>query len=150
MAAPTFLDHLVTLLLGLGMPAAAVLGARRGGKAQVQGDASTRIATLWANGVFLLALGGVVLFTWHHSGRSFADLGLTGSGRSFAPAGLGLGLAVLVLYSLDVWWKTRNEAAREQTRSRWERDTPFMPRDSGATRNPMASWTVMGQHPAAA
>lgn len=119
-------DHALGLLLGLGLPLAAVLSQRSGAREPRLGPRE-RVATWWANSVLLWGLGGLVLVAWLASGRGWAELGLRAPATERLAGALLLSALVVLAYVLDAWWKLGSPARLERTRARWRERLALLP-----------------------
>ena len=130
MSDPTLWDHLLALLVGVLFPAQALLATAPEDEQEPEAWSSReKIAMYWLNSAVLWVLAGLILLSWSASGRGLAALGFRSASalQSRADASWVL-IALALLYVLDVAWKTASVERRRETRRRWRRDTPFMPR----------------------
>ena len=128
MIEPTLFDHAIAVLFGVAAPLYAAFRSQP--KIQKEEFTSAdRVSMFWANGTLLFLLAGIVLWVWWHADRSWVDLGVGRPDASdFAISGAIL-LPYFVWYVYDVRRKLATPEARAESRIRWDRDTPFMPRD---------------------
>ncbi len=136
MTSPTLWHHLLALAIGVVLPAYGALQHRR-----LRGDGRAlepwqKIATYWANSLFLLVLAALALLVWRRSG-TLATLGLTAPPARLG-TGLLLGAVVLAAYAADAWWQLSSPARLAATRARWRRHTPFMPATAREVRHGLA------------
>jgi membrane protease YdiL (CAAX protease family) len=136
MTSPTPWQHLLALAIGVALPAYGVLQHRR-----LRGDGRVleprqKIATYWANTIFLLLLAVLAVLAWRRTG-TLATLGLTAPPRRLG-VGLLLAAVVLVGYAADVWWQLATPARLAATRAHWQRHAPFMPATAREVRHGLA------------
>jgi membrane protease YdiL (CAAX protease family) len=123
---PTLADHALALLLGVVVPLAGVLRHQPAMKAATY-DRAARAAVAWNGALSLAILGLATLGAWWYREGSLAGLGL-GPPRAHVGPALALSLAFVTAYALLTWWHLR-PARLAESLARWERDTPFMPRE---------------------
>lgn len=136
MTAPTLWHHLLALAIGVVLP---VYGALQHRRLRNDGQALApwqKIATYWANSLFLLALAALALLVWRRTG-TLASLGLTAAPGQLGP-GLVLAALVVAAYAADAWWQLASPARLAATRARWRRHTPFMPATAREVRHGLA------------
>lgn len=135
MEAPTIPEHLLAALVGLALPLAGLIQHLRArGSEPERFEPREKIAMYWANGLFLLALGGAAAAAWWRAGRSWAELGLAAPAERVA-LGAGLGLLAVAAHALDSWWKLSSPERLAETRARWRRDSPFLPATAREVRH---------------
>ena len=126
MSEPGLLDHILAAL-GLGPPLFGALSTRKAMQETVY-DRETRISCFWANGAILYAIGGLVFLGWWLADRG--SPGLTQDPQNLAIANT-LIAAYVAYYAYDVWRSIHSREARDASRIRMEKTTPFMPRSWG-------------------
>lgn len=130
MTSPTIYDHLLAAVLGLILPVAGAMQRRQALRDADESappflDPGQKIALYWVNSAVLAFLGAGGLLAWRSAGRTWQDLGLT-----LPPERFGWGLLLALLFLLLFAFDTCRQLAPERlpaTRTRWRRDTPFMP-----------------------
>ncbi len=129
MSQPTWIDHLLVVLLGVVVPVVGVFQQQPAMKRQTF-DRAERVATVWNMALSLAIMGAAVCAAWWFREGSFEGLGL---GPPERVDGTALGIAVLFLavWSAHLWLRLASPEQRARTRLRWDRDTPFMPRTPG-------------------
>ena len=127
MESPQLVDHVIAALFGLLLPLAA-FARGRSALDPADFDASQRVRFAWSTSVSLWLMAGGVALAWTRGDRTLAELGL----GPLAPPGTALAALLvgvaLALYALDCALRLGSAERRAETRRRWLRDTPFMPR----------------------
>lgn len=134
MTTVTFWHHALALAIGLILPAYAARQQARADRSPF--EPWQKIATYWANGLFLVALAGVAVLVWS-AGGTLRSLGLTAPPEPLGP-GLVLGAAALAGYALDAWWQLSAPHRAAATRAHWRRRTPFLPATAREVRHALA------------
>jgi membrane protease YdiL (CAAX protease family) len=122
---PSLAEHLLAVLLGIVVPAFAVLR----GQPRMKGttfDTDLKFGMYVGNSLFLWAMAIVVGVVWKLAGRPLADLGLRWGDTStvWVPV-LIVGFALW--YGLDTWHEVRSPDRLRRATERWRTHTPFMP-----------------------
>lgn len=136
MTSPTLWHHLLALAVGVVLPAYGALRHRRLRRDGVGLESWQKIATYWANTMFLLVLAALALLVWRRTG-TLVTLGLTAPPARLG-AGVGLAAVVLVGYAADTWWQLATPTRRAATRAHWRRHTPFLPATAREVRHGLA------------
>ncbi len=125
----TVYDHALAILAGLVLPLGLALVNRKSRRQAepLRFDSAQKIALYWSNSLILWILAVATGLVWWLGGRTLHDLGLLAPPR---PVGLGLTLGVIFLavYANDTWLQLATPRRLAETRARWRRNTPFMPR----------------------
>ena len=127
MSQPTLADHALVVLVGIVVPLLGVLHQQPAMKAATY-DRAARAAVAWNGALSLAILGCAALGAWWYREGSLAGLGL-GPPRAHVGLALALSLALAAAYALHTWWHLASPARLAESLARWERDTPFMPRE---------------------
>ena len=126
MTEPGWLDHVLALLVGVLLPLSAMLQAR-GESAPVPLDTRDKIRLYLGNGITMWLLAGITAWIWLGAGRSLSDLGFRAVHPELVALVWTLCGGYLLLYVGDATFQLATPERRARTRSRWRRDTPFMP-----------------------
>jgi membrane protease YdiL (CAAX protease family) len=126
MSQPTLADHVLVVLLGVAVPLFGVLHQQPAMKAATY-DRAARAAFAWNGALSLAILGALVLGAWWYREGSLAGLGL-GPPRAHIGLALAITLVFVGVYAASTWWRLAPKRLAA-SRARWERDTPFMPRE---------------------
>lgn len=136
MGTVTIWHHVLALAIGLILPAYAARQHVRARADRSPFEPWQKIATYWANGLFIVALAGIAVLVWG-STATLRTLGLTAPPD---PLGLGLllGAAALAAYAFDAWWQLSAPHRAAATRAHWRRHTPFLPATPREVRHALA------------
>ncbi len=127
-------DHLLFFLFGVAFPWQAIFRTQPAMSKVSHWDTSMRRSLYISNSISLWVMALAVLFVWLLLGRPWAALGLRWPETESWDLGW-IGSAIFSLaYGLDVWWETRNPSALAETRIRWRKFTPFMPKNKEEVR----------------
>lgn len=119
--------HLLFLLLGVLLPGVLFYSARgRSTAGPRHWPPELKIRMYYANGLLLLSLAVAVLVVWYLGGRPFTELGLGWGRHPYDPVAVGILLAFLLLYAVDLYAEAGSPARQRETYRRF-RQLGFLP-----------------------
>ncbi|THH41995.1 CPBP family intramembrane glutamic endopeptidase [Neolewinella litorea] len=123
----SFALDLLFLLLGVLLPGVLFFTARRRSDGQARSwPADLKVRMYYANGMLLLSLAVAVLVVWHFAGRPLTELGLGWGAHPYDPVAVGILLAFLLLYGLDLYAEAGSAERQRETHLRF-RELGFLP-----------------------
>ncbi|NJB84803.1 membrane protease YdiL (CAAX protease family) [Lewinella marina] len=118
---------LLFLLLGLLLPGILFFTTRQRTAGRPHSwPPELKVRMYYANGVLLLSMACAVLILWFLAGRPFTELGLGWGQHPYDPVAVGILLAFLALYGLDLYAEAGNPARQRETHRRF-RELGFLP-----------------------
>lgn len=121
---PTYIDHILVLLLGLALPfLSGIRGSEKLGN--IYFDERTRRRFFISNSLVLWFMAAVVVGIWYWNKRPFELMG-------FRPPEPGLTATILsavlvILYVADVAYSMLSPHELAKTQEQWESSVPFLP-----------------------
>ena len=121
---PTFLDHILVLLLGLVLPFfSGIRGSEQLGKMYF--DERIRRRFFISNSLVLWFLAAAVVGLWLWNGRPLSLMGfniITGSTATWAVT-----IAMVIFYIADITYSIVSPEELKKTHDQWEATVPFLP-----------------------
>lgn len=122
---PSFADHVIMVIMGIILPAFAVMQGKTEME-EMEFDTQSKVDMYFGNGLTMWIITLILAFVWFFSGRPLYEIGFEFpqfNGNLWAI----LTLIFIVLYAIDAWSEMRNDAARQATKERLQEDVPFLP-----------------------
>jgi membrane protease YdiL (CAAX protease family) len=121
---PSFIDHILVLLLGLILPF--LSGLRGIGQLQeIRFDEHTRKRFYISNGLVLWVMAAVVVGIWLWNERPLAGMGFRPAEGN--PATYALTTAMVLLYLADILLSVHSPKYRQESTEPWDTNLPFLP-----------------------
>lgn len=121
---PTYIDHILVLLLGLALPfLSGIRGSEKLG--HIYFDERIRRRFYISNSLVLWIMAAVVVAIWYWNKRPFELMGFRAPEPGFTAAILA-GVLV-VLYASDVMYSMLSPNELAKTQEQWETSVPFLP-----------------------
>ncbi len=128
---PGIFDHIVFLLLAIGLPAVSLSRGKQS-LADIHWDTPTKLSLYYSNGLVMLAGAFTVMAIWYFNQRPLAQIGLR---PSLIDAEIILwSLLLCGLYAADTIWKL-TPGQLEKTLQRQRKTTPFLPSNGKELRH---------------
>ncbi len=113
--------HLVFVAVGILLPAVLFFTARRASDQGRQFPSALKVRVYYGNGALLLGLALLVIIVWLLCGRTLTELGLRWAAPPYDSVAVGLLLAFIGLYAVDLYQEVGDTDRQARTRLTFRR-----------------------------
>jgi membrane protease YdiL (CAAX protease family) len=122
-----WLDHVLVLILVLGLPLNSIVQGKHQLPNRLDWTASDKIKFYWTNAAALWGLFATVVMIWWISGKDMILLIDKFKIPHWSPLALILVMIVITAYFFELFWSTHPKLDKEATVKRLSQQTPFLP-----------------------